>query len=227
MQQQFRLTAGLDAGFAVSLKSKPMQTEPILDMPLFRNCDIDTAARILEKSPGRYTSYKNGDIIAMQGYACRAVLLLSEGSAYAKMISEEGKEFTLDTLSAPETLASAFVFSTEGTFPVTIIASGQCGIWSLGRETLRKLVAEDRNILDNYLRIISDHSMFLSRRLNEFALQTLSSRIISYIEHNGTLSNIQEAAFILGVDRPSLSRALSQLMEQGAIVKTAGGYTIA
>ena len=163
----------------------------------------------------------------MQGYACRAVLLLSEGSAYAKMISEEGKEFTLDTLSAPETLASAFVFSTEGTFPVTIIASGQCGIWSLGRETLRKLVAEDRNILDNYLRIISDHSMFLSRRLNEFALQTLSSRIISYIEHNGTLSNIQEAAFILGVARPSLSRALSQLMEQGAIVKTAGGYTTA
>ena len=115
MQLQFRLIAGLDAGFAVSLKSKPMQTEPILDMPLFRNCDIDTAARILEKSPGRYTSYENGDIIAMQGYACRAVLLLSEGSAYAKMISEEGKEFTLDTLSAPETLASAFVFSTEGT----------------------------------------------------------------------------------------------------------------
>ena len=68
--------------------------------------------------------------------------------------------------------------------------------------------------------------MFLSRRLNEFALQTLSSRIVSYIEHNGVLNNIQEAAFILGVARPSLSRALGQLVEQGVIVKTDGGYII-
>ena len=66
--------------------------------------------------------------------------------------------------------------------------------------------------------------MFLSRRLNEFALQTLSSRIVSYIEHNGAIDNLQEAAFILGVARPSLSRAVAQLVSQGVLRKSDKGY---
>ena len=82
-------------------------------------------------------------------------------------------------------------------------------------------------MLHNYLTVISDHSMFLSRRLNEFALQTLSSRIVSYIEHNGPLDNLQEAAFILGVARPSLSRAVSQLVSQGTLTKSGEGYVLA
>ena len=45
------------------------------------------------------------------------------------MVSDEGKEFTLDTLSAPEVLASSFVFSTQRIFPVTIIAGSDCDLW--------------------------------------------------------------------------------------------------
>lgn len=201
--------------------------EDILDAPLFRNCNRDTAEKILEAAPGRFARYGKGDIIAMQGYPCRALYLLAEGSVYARMISEEGKEFTLDTLSAPEALASSFVFSTDGTFPVTIISSEDCSVWSIGRDTLRTLLDEDRCILDNYLKIVSDHSMFLSRRLNEFALQTLSSRIVSYIERNGSMENLQEAAFILGVARPSLSRAVSQLVVQGVLRKSDSSYVLA
>jgi DNA-binding MarR family transcriptional regulator len=68
--------------------------------------------------------------------------------------------------------------------------------------------------------------MFLSNRLVEFALQTLSSRIVSYIENNGPISNLQETAFILGVTRPSLSRAVSQLVSQGTLRKTTDGYVL-
>ena len=163
----------------------------------------------------------------MQGTPCRSLYVLCEGSVYARMISEEGKEFTLDTLSAPEVLASAFVFSTQGIFPVTIIANSSCGIWILNRESIFRIIQEDSTVLRNYLTIISDHSMFLSTRLNEFALQTLSSRVTSYIEKNGALQNLQEAAFILGVARPSLSRTVAQLVGQGILKKDVTGYTIA
>lgn len=199
----------------------------IFDSPLFKDCDKDTAEKILETRPGRYDRYGKGDFIAMQGYPCRSLFLLTEGSVYARMISEEGKEFTLDTLSAPEALASSFVFSTEGIFPVTIIASEDCGIWTIGRDALHALLTNDKKILDNYLRIISDHSMFLSKRLNEFALQTLSSRIVSYISRNGRIDNLQEAAFILGVARPSLSRAIGQLVGQGILRKAENVYVLA
>ena len=201
-------------------------TRDIFDMPLFRNCDRVTAENILGSIPEKFATYRKGDFIAMQGYACNSLYLLGEGSVYARMVSEEGKEFILDTLYAPEALASAFVFSTDRIFPVTIIASADCGIWKINRDSLKKLLLGDREILSNYLKIISDHSMFLSRRLSEFALQTLSSRIISYVTRNGHIDNLQEAAFILGVARPSLSRAISQLVSQGILDKSENSYVL-
>ena len=198
----------------------------IYEMPLFRGGNKDTIERIMHDFPSRYVHYKKGDTIAMQGNACRSLYILCEGSVYAKMISEEGKEFTLDTLSAPDVLASAFVFSSEGIFPVTILANSDCDLWIVSKESLLRIIESEPLVLRNYLTVISDHSMFLSKRLNEFALQTLSSRIMSYIEQNGSIQNLQEAAFILGVARPSLSRAVLQLVGHGVLKKEHRGYVL-
>lgn len=198
----------------------------IFNVPLFDGGDRELIEKVMADSPGRYASYRKGDIIAFQGAPCRSLYILCDGSAYAKMVSEEGKEFTLDTLSAPEVLASSFIFSTEKIFPVTIIAASDCGLWIVGRDSLYRIIRKDENVLRNYLKVISDHSMFLSRRLNEFALQTLSDRIVSYIKNNGALQNLQDTAFILGVARPSLSRAVSQLVAQGVLRKSDDGYVM-
>ncbi|HIZ88086.1 MAG TPA: Crp/Fnr family transcriptional regulator, partial [Candidatus Coprenecus pullistercoris] len=195
----------------------------IYSLPLFSGGDKELIDNILQENPARHRLYAKGDIIALQGYVCKQLYLLCSGSAYARMVSEEGKEFTLDTLSAPEVLASAFLFSTEGIFPVTIIAASDCSIRLISREAMLRILKADQRVMQNYLRVISDHSMFLSNRLVEFALQTLSSRIVSYIESNGPITNLQETAFILGVARPSLSRAVSQLVAQGTLVKTGQG----
>ena len=77
----------------------------IFDMPLFRGSDASLVTRILLDFPGRFASYGKGDFIAMQNSVCRSIFLLCEGSVYAQMTSDEGKEFTLDTLSAPDVLA--------------------------------------------------------------------------------------------------------------------------
>ena len=198
----------------------------IYSLPLFSGGNKELIDNILQENPARHRLYAKGDIIALQGYVCKQLYLLCSGSAYARMVSEEGREFTLDTLSAPEVLASSFIFSTDGIFPVTIIAASDCSIWLISREAMLRILKADQTVMQNYLRVISDHSMFLSNRLVEFALQTLSSRIVSYIESNGPISNLQETAFILGVARPSLSRAVSQLVSQGTLRKTADGYVL-
>ena len=199
----------------------------LYSLPLFQGGNKTLIDKMLEEHLIKNVHYAKGDIIAMQGYACRSLFLLCEGSAYARMISEEGRELTLDTLNAPEVLASSFIFSTKGIFPVTIIAASDCDIRIIGRESVRRLIQADSAVMQNFLKVISDHSMFLSGRLAEFALQTLSSRIVGYIGHYGVLTNLQEAAFILGVARPSLSRAVSQLVGQGVLRKEDSGYVLA
>ena len=69
----------------------------------------------------------------------------------------------------------------------------------------------------DFLKLISDRSLFLSKKLNEFALQSLKSRLLNYIKMHGTLTSQQEVAHILAVARPSLARALSELTNEGCI----------
>ena len=198
----------------------------IYDMPLFDGCDRAVVEDILDRSFSRFSSYRKGEFIAMQNSACRSLFLLCEGSVYAQMTSSEGRELTLDTLSAPDTLASAFIFGTENRYPVSIVANSDCRLWVVGRESILQIIEQDNSVLRNFLTILSDHSLFLSRRINEFALQSLSSRLVSYLKDHHAVRNLQETAFILGVARPSLSRMIAQMVEQGTIRKTDEGYVL-
>lgn len=201
--------------------------EEIYGLPLFRGCDREVVKGILERASGRFASYRKGDFIAMQNSACRSLLILCEGSVYARMTGSDGREFTLDTLSAPDVLASAFIFSTEGIYPVTIIANTDCRLWIVGRDSVMDLIEHDAAVLHNFLTILSDHTIFLSNKLNQFALQSLTSRLMNYLENNGAVHNLQETAFVLGVTRPSLSRAISQLVRQGVVRRSGHGYVLA
>ncbi len=198
----------------------------ILDMPLFRGCDRAIVEELLDKMPGRSASYCKGEFLALQNDPCRSLFLLEEGRVQALITSEEGRELTFDVLTAPDVLASPFLFSSEALYPVSIVARSDCRAWILSRECVRSLLEQDRAVLHNFLTILSDHSIFLSIRLKEFALQTLSSRLLGYLEKNGAIQNLQQTAFVLGVTRPSLSRALAQLVRQGVIRRTAEGYVL-
>lgn len=198
----------------------------IYDFPLFAGGDRKIIDNFLRNSPGKISSYKKGDIVVMQGDPCRSLMLLSQGSLSARMTNTDGKEITIETLKAPEILASAFIYGSKNMYPVTLTAEEDSIVWSLSRENFLKLMEEENHVLREFLRNISDRGVFLSRKLNEFALQSLSNRIVSYLKYNGKISNIQELAFIMGVARPSVSRTLSSMVEQGILKKTDSGYVM-
>lgn len=203
-----------------------MESE-FLNSPLFRNGDRALASALFEKRPARHCRFAQGDTIARQGSPCHALILLHRGSVHARMTNEEGRELILDTLTAPDVLASAFIFATQQLFPVSIIANTDCDVWTIDRATLHALLEGDAVILRNFLTILSDHSLFLSRRVHQFALQTLSSRLIDYLATNPPIRNLRKTAEILGVTRPSLSRAIARLVRQGVVRKSDAGYELA
>lgn len=194
------------------------------DFPLFTGCQTE---EFLKQAAGRITVYQKGDLVAIQGTPCRSLMLLCAGSLSARMINQEGKEITIEVLKAPEILASAFLYSSENLFPVTLEAETEVHIWMLSKEGFLDLMEKDRNMLHNFLQHISDRSVFLSKKLNEFALQNLNERIINYLKRNGQIQNIQEVASIMGVARPSLSRAISMLVNEGVIEKESNCYRLA
>lgn len=133
------------------------------------------------------------------------------------MVNAEGKQLTIETLKAPQLLAPAFVFSSENRFPVNIEAIEKCEILVISQSAFLEFLHQYPIVMHNFLRLVSDRTLFLSQKLNAFALQSLKSRILNYLRIHGSIRNQQEVAQILGVARPSLARALSELAGEGCL----------
>lgn len=193
---------------------------------LFENCDIRQVEEFIEKSRHRKDKYLEGQIVARQGEECRSLMILTEGRLVAKMINEDGREIVVENLDTDDVLASAFLFGSENRFPVTLEALEPAEVLYISKDDFIKLVMSDASVLMNFLKEISDRSVFLSKRLQEFALQNLSERIMRYIHKKGSIKSITKVSSVLGVARPSLSRALGMLVNRGFIIKKENIYLL-
>lgn len=133
------------------------------------------------------------------------------------MENAEGKQLTIDRIKAPDILAPAFIYASENRFPVNVEATELCEVLVMDRKRFENFMHAQPAVMRNFIAIISDRSLFLSRKLNEFALQSLKSRLLNYLKMHRGIHNQQEVAFILGVARPSLARALAELIAEGKV----------
>lgn len=189
-------------------------------MSLFEGCEAEALHQLLREAPNSLRIYKEGEYIARQGDACRSLFILMKGNVKTQMENAEGKQLTIDWIKAPDILAPAFIYASENRFPVNVEATELCEVLVMDRARFEAFMHAQPAVMRNFIAIISDRSLFLSRKLNEFALQSLKSRLLNYLQMHGGIHNQQEVAFILGVARPSLARALSELIAEGKITMT-------
>lgn len=189
-------------------------------MSLFEGCEAEALHQLLREAPNSLRTYKEGEYIARQGDACRSLFILMKGNVKTQMENAEGKQLTIDRIKAPDILAPAFIYASENRFPVNVEATELCEVLVMDRTRFEAFMHAQPAVMRNFIAIISDRSLFLSRKLNEFALQSLKSRLLNYLQMHGGIHNQQEVAFILGVARPSLARALSELIAEGKITMT-------
>ena len=134
----------------------------ISDFPLFKDCDEKTVEMLISTSSNRMAVYERGDIVAVQGSKCRSLLLLCEGSVKTVMTNSEGKEIKIETMHAPEILASAFIYGSENLLPVTIEATSSCKLWIISKDGFLNICRKMLPYFKTFLGY-SDRSLFSSR----------------------------------------------------------------
>ena len=108
----------------------------IYDMPPLPRGATGTCWKRFWRNPRALRLLSQGGFHRHAGNSvCRSLLLLCEG-VHAQMTSPEGRGLTLDTLSAPDTLASAFIFGTENRYPVSVVGTATAGCGVVGRENM-------------------------------------------------------------------------------------------
>lgn len=195
-------------------------------LSLFEHASDEAIDELIHLSSTRLRSYEAGDIVARQGAEVHALLILITGIVRAQMMGAEGKRLTIDTLEAPNVLASAFVYSSEHRFPVAIEVTEPATILHLDKEQFLGFMSRHPSVMRAYLEMISDRCNFLSNKINTLNLQSLRERLISYVRSHGIIGKQIDLALLLGVTRPALARVIGELVEEGILIKHDGEYQL-
>lgn len=202
-----------------------MKTDILPQSPLFKDIPIEQLERLLS-AQHTFSTYEKGAIVALQGDRCSALMMIAEGSVRCDMIDPTGKIVTIAILKAPDILAPAFIYASNNFFPINITALLPLTVLTIGKESFSKLLQENGKILDNYLRMISDHTQFLTDKIRFLKFGTIKSKLALFflerIKSAGSteftiLESQQALSDLFGVTRPALARTISEMIEEHLI----------
>jgi len=197
--------------------------EELKRIKLFAGCSDEALERLLNQ-PCRRQEYPAGRRMLNPGDPCRALMVLVEGQAESRMSGEEGRELLVEHLKAPMLLAPAFLFATPNIIPVEVTAMTDCAVWHINREAFFEFMQQEPTVLKAFLEVLSNRGHFLSKKMRTFAVNSLRNRVLEYLDANGSITSVATAAQKLGATRPSLSRVLSEMLDEGLVIKDEKGY---
>jgi len=187
---------------------------------LFKEIDEKELIELLKKIKYEIKKIKKSDIVFFREEKIDGLFIILKGVLSAEMLKENGDIQKIENLSNGDIIGSAFIFGNENNLPVDLIVLEEGELLHIDKNNLLKSFNINQKFLINFLNEISDKTQFLSNKVwKNFNNKTIKEKILDYILEN-TQSNkvifkhsIKELAELFGVSRPSLSRVISEFVE--------------
>ncbi len=205
----------------------------ISESSFFKGINPGEVAHILNFVHHQIKSYEPESIIAYSGEECDKLYILIEGSIRGEVVDYSGKVIKIEDVFAPDTFAEAFLFADDNKLLVNIVANINTKILIIYKSELLKLFNSNSKILENYLNIVSNRFVTVTRKMKFLSLKTIKGKLAFYFlqlankkkSRKIILDKTQhELAEYFGITRPSLTRSIRDLNNEGII--KAHGKTI-
>jgi len=183
----------------------------------------------LKEAKADIVGFRKGEMIFNQGDKPRYITMLVEGSVSIGNDSVNGKRSILGMFSNPgELFGEVFLFLNYDEYANYACASAPSKILEIPKEYLTRLGDKpsplQNKMLSNLLTIFAERTYYLNNRLQVLSCSTLKQKIARFILQNMndrdrvTLKmSREEFADFLNAARPSLSRELMKMQEDGYI----------
>lgn len=193
---------------------------------LFRGLSPEQVDELLHSITFREKIFRKDEFVATSDSEVRELFIVVEGSVRGEMTDFTGKTIKIEDIESPRMLAPAFLFGMNNRYPVDIVANENSTIISLSRDSFLALLQTNKLVLTNYLNSISNRAQFLSNKIKFLSFQTIKGKIAHLLlqirqkagKDEFMLPKSQnELSEMFGVARPSLSRAMRELHDEGII----------
>lgn len=176
----------------------------------------------------KYTvnTFNKGEVVALEGSNCSSIGVVVKGSVEVQRIYASGKTITMSKLEIGNIFGEVIIFSNKSTYPATIVSSENCQIMFICKENILKLSTVNPKFLSNFMTLLSNKILMLNKKLRNISYQTIRQKVVSYIldeyeAENKLIISLKitkkEMAEQLGIPRPSLSRELINMKDEGII----------
>lgn len=193
---------------------------------LFKTMDQDNILKILRNSVYTIKTYNKNDVVAIEGDDCNNLGIILKGKIEIHKSFSSGKIVTINSFEEGNIFGEALVFSGRHMYPATIISSTDSEIMFIHRDDIINMMTLSPAILKQFVGVLSNRILMLNERLTSLSLDTLRKKIINILllEYNRQKSHYltlpysrKKMAELLNITRPSLSRELVKMKEEGLI----------
>lgn len=190
------------------------------DVRLFQNTSIDIDNIEIKEFPTNYTVEIEGDVSSYLG-------IILEGKVNVIAYSYSGKEFIISTLEPGMVYGDVLLFGTKTKiYPGNIITKGKTVIAVLHNNDVKTHLRTNPVFAENYLSLLSDKVYNINHKYKLLTQDNIRDKILFFIHQEmrdqGTNKILlkmtkEELANNLFIQRPSLSRELIKMRDEGII----------
>lgn len=184
---------------------------------LFNSFTVEETVKILSSTKYKISKYKKGETIAIEDEPISSIGIILDGNIEVQKTYPSGKVVTINRLGNGQIFGEVIIFSNKKTYPSTIAASVDSEILFISQHDIIKLCSSNETFLNNFMMVLSNRILNLSKILKDLSYQTIRQKIASFLldeykKQKRTVINInfsrQELSEQFGTTRPSLSREL-------------------
>ncbi len=193
---------------------------------LFHGIDSQEIEAILGGVSHKLVRYDKKDIYILAGMPCKYADIIVQGEMITRMVSLSGKTVEVSRLGTGDIVAPAFIFSNDRTIPVSVETDTETFILRFLPSEFEKLIDSDIRLRRNFIQTLSNIDVFLTKKMRVLSLFSVREKVAYFLTDTAKKQGSrtiqldksrQEIAESFGIQKFSLLRCLSELVDMGAI----------
>jgi len=204
--------------------------ETIKSTQLFLGIPGEEILVMLENMRPKIGKYAKNDIIKSIGASFKSIGLVLEGEVNVVKENAAGATIHMAFLQKGDIFGEMLIFTNEEDYPATILAKTDCEILFIPKESIlsdcQNYCNAHRVFINNLLAMISQRAMLLNKKLEYMSIKSIKAKVATYLleeykKHKTKSFTLHlkrgELAQFLNVSRPSMSREMAKMRDEGVI----------
>jgi len=207
-------------------QSRQQLEEIAAQTQLMKPLGQDLVQNLLKIGQFRLTTITAGSLLHFEGEVCKRLEVLVDGEVRIERIDEQGNLMTIAQCHRNEVIGGNLLFSTNPCYPMTLTATSDTVLLTMGKDILFELLSQNALFLRAYLELTSDRALVLGSQIRHYVNRPIRACLLNYLKQAYDMQKTNPIRLDLskkmlaekiGVQRTSISRELAKMRDEGLV----------